>query len=229
MIDYTKLRKKLIPEPDGQDTLVLRVGTISAIDAATGSTTVTLVDGAVVPAVPVLGSARFAVGTVVQILSYRGSLLVIGGAASKGSQPAELTTVSAGNGTTTATGFTNVLTVTAPVLSSFGVPFIAPPSGKVAVFGRSLGAHSVINGFSHLDFEVKTGTVIGSGSSVRGPDDLTTSVFQSNPAGQQGNLNVFGLVTGLTPGAQYHADLVYKLTTAGTGTYNRRHVMVLPQ
>lgn len=229
MIDYTKLRKKLVPEPDGQDVLKLRTATVTAIDSSTGATTITMSDGAVVANVPVLGGAVFAVGSVVQVLSYRGSMLIIGGSGGVSSQPVELNTTVAGNGTITSTGFTNAVTPQTGVTAIFGVAFVAPPSGKVAVFARTLGGHSVLNGFTHMDFEVKTGTVIGSGSTARGPNDLTSAVFQSAAAGTQGWLSVTGLVTGLTPGAQYHADMVYKLTTAGTGTYNRRSIMVLPQ
>lgn len=229
-IDYTNLVKKLNPEYEvgGDPGLRLRVGTVTTL-ASDGSVDLTMADGAVVPDVPVLGGAFFAVGTVVQVLSYRGSMLVLGGSGAVSSQPVELVSVSAGNGTTTSVTFTNTLIVTPPVVATFGVAFIAPPSGKVAVFARSLGGHSVAASYVHMDFEIKTGSVIGAGANFRAPNDLTTAVLQSAVAGNQGHLSVSGLVTGLTPGADYHADMVYKLTGAGTGTYNRRQIMVLPQ
>ena len=79
-IDYTKIKKKLIPTPDGQDVLRLRTGTVSALNA-NGTVSVTL-NGATVTNVPVLSGALVLVGAVVQMLSYRGSLLVIGVTAS---------------------------------------------------------------------------------------------------------------------------------------------------
>jgi hypothetical protein len=80
MLDYTKIKKKLVPQPDGQDVLRLRAGVISSINT-NGTVSVTL-NGATVTNVPALSGALFLVGAVVQLLSYRGSLLVIGTTAS---------------------------------------------------------------------------------------------------------------------------------------------------
>lgn len=79
-IDLSKIKNKLNPPPDGQDVLRLKVGVVTAI-SSNGSITVTL-NGASVSDVPVLSGALFLVGAVVQILSYRGSLLAIGTTAS---------------------------------------------------------------------------------------------------------------------------------------------------
>jgi hypothetical protein len=226
-INYTKLKRKLVPEPDGQDVLRLRTGTIAAI-AADGTVTVTL-SGVAVVGISVLGGSAFAVGTVVQILSYRGSLLVIGAAGGQSAQAVKRNSTDNGNGTVaTATGFTNTVggTSTSPLI--FGVSFIAPPSGEVFVVARALAGTATAAGYVFLDFEVKTGATVGSGTIVRAGGDLTASVFQSSTASQQGTLITDDVVTGLTPGAAYNATLIYR-SSAGTGSFNRRHIAVLPQ
>lgn len=76
MIDYSTLKKKLNPERDGQDLLQLRVGVVTAI-AADGTASVTI-NGVTVTKVNRLAEATITVGAIVQIVSYRGSLLIIG-------------------------------------------------------------------------------------------------------------------------------------------------------
>jgi len=77
-LDYTKLLRKLTPETQvgGDPGLQLRTGTVTAL-AADGTATVTL-NGGSVPNVPVLGNVSLVVGAVVQMLSQRGSLLILG-------------------------------------------------------------------------------------------------------------------------------------------------------
>lgn len=75
-IDYTRLLERLIPEPGGEDKLRLRTGVIAAVNAE-GTVSLTL-SGVTVTNVPVLNHVMVAVDAVVQVLSYRGSLLVIG-------------------------------------------------------------------------------------------------------------------------------------------------------
>lgn len=219
----SKIKKKLLPAIDGTDVLRLRTAVVSAI-AADGTTSITL-SGATVTNVPSLGGAVFAVGSVVQVASYRGSLLILGAAGGVSSQPARLNATDNTNGVP-GTTFTNSITGTSPAI--FGVAFVGPPSGKVLVMGRCLAGCSAVNGYSFLDFEIKTGATIGSGSTFRGPNDLTCSIFQSSTANQQGTVSPSDLVTGLTPGAQYNAALVYRVGS-GTGLFNRRWIAVLPQ
>ena len=76
MLDYTKIKKKLVPTPDGQDVLRLRTAVISSVNA-NGTANLTL-NGASVPNVPALGSAALWAGSTVQVLGYRGSLLIVG-------------------------------------------------------------------------------------------------------------------------------------------------------
>lgn len=220
-INLSKIKKKLNPEPDGQGLLRLQAATVSAI-AADGTVDLNL-NGATVTDVPCLDSARFVVGQSVQVLSYRGSLLVIGGSGKPTSQPVQ-TEGTTTNGTTTSTGFTNSLTTT----GTHGVAFIAPPSGRVWVLGRTLAGNSNAGAFCHVDVEIRAGSTVGSGSVWRAASNSTASAFQSDSANQQGSLTADALVSGLTPGAAYNAALCY-FVNAGTGTFNRRHITVLPQ
>lgn len=75
-IDYTKLLAKLNPEPGGEDVLRLRVGTVSVVNS--DGTLNVAISGVVIPSIPRLQSAALNTGDVVQVISYRGSLLVIG-------------------------------------------------------------------------------------------------------------------------------------------------------
>jgi hypothetical protein len=228
MIDYVSLMNRLFPKPDGEAPVTLRTATVTAIDAD-GTADINL-SGVTVANVPVLGGAVFIVGTVVQVLSTRGSLLIIGGANAAKSSPVEQASLSGGEGTMGGTGFTNGLAGTvAPNTSVFGVAFIAPPSGRVAVFARSSVRHDTVSGLSSIDFEVKTGSTIGAGSGVWGPDDLRIATFRAAVAGAGSAISVTGLPTGLTPGGAYHADMVYKGSASGNSIFYKRHIMVIPQ
>lgn len=80
-LDVTKLIEKLDPRPGGQDKVQLRTGTV---DAVNGDGTLDVVlSGVVVPDVPRLASVGALVGDAVQVQVYRGSMLVVGLAASQ--------------------------------------------------------------------------------------------------------------------------------------------------
>lgn len=223
-INLSKIKKKLNPEPDGQGLVRLQTATVSSI-AADGTVDI-LLNGATVADVPCLGSARFVSGQAVQVLSYRGSLLVIGGSGKPSSQA-----VSAVGSTTSSTAaavgttFVNSLTGT----GIHGVAFIAPPSGKVDVLGRAVGSNATAGGFVLLDFEIRAGSSIGSGTVFRASNNSTAGVFQSSTASQQATLVTGDVVSGLTPGAAYNACVTYAAGAAGQNlVYNRRHIKVLP-
>jgi hypothetical protein len=82
--DYTKLLEKLVPSSDGEPVLTLRTATVDTVNAD-GTVDLELGSGVIVPNVPCLDNVTTAAGLVVQVLSARGSLLVIGGS-SKGGQ-----------------------------------------------------------------------------------------------------------------------------------------------
>jgi hypothetical protein len=233
-IDYTKLRQKLTPEDQvgGDPGLQLRVGTIQAI-ASDGTVTLNL-SGVNITDVNVLDGAVFSVGTVVQVLSYRGSLLVIGASNVKSSQPVSLVGVPS-SGVAPGTSFINSLTAGGggPTTGGIhGVAFIAPPSGTVLVMGRAVGGNETAGQYGIMDFEVKTGSVVGSGGTIRAGSDNAAGGHQSATNGSLGTISTSELVTGLTPGAVYNAALVYRSSSAsGTeeGLFNRRYIAVLPQ
>lgn len=76
MIDYTKLLDKIDPQPGGEDTLRLRTGIVDAINV--DGTLDVEISKVVVPNVPRMDNLVVAVGQSVQVLSYRGALLVMG-------------------------------------------------------------------------------------------------------------------------------------------------------
>lgn len=80
-LDLTRLIEKLDPRPDGQDKVQLRTGTVAAVNGD-GTLDVTL-SGVVVPDVPRLASVGALVGDAVQVQVYRGSMLVVGLAATQ--------------------------------------------------------------------------------------------------------------------------------------------------
>lgn len=82
MIDYTKLLKKLTPDRDGEPNTHLRTAVVSAVNA--NGTVDILMSGVTVPGVPRLAEATVQVGATVQMLAFRGSLLVIGQAMGSG-------------------------------------------------------------------------------------------------------------------------------------------------
>lgn len=221
-IDLTKIKNKINPPPDGQDVARLKTAVVAAYDSADGTVDITL-NGTTITNVPVLSGAAFAVGSNVQVLSYRGSLLIIG-ASGVGAQAVEATG-STSNGTTTSTSYTNTLTTT----GIHGVAFVAPPSGKVQFIGRSSGGSSTVGQYAQLDYEVKTGSTVGSGSVIRATSNNTASVFLSSTSGGQGPLNVSGIISGLTPGAVYNVALTYASSNgASTASFNRRYAAVYP-
>jgi hypothetical protein len=123
-IDYTKLLEKLHPQKDGEDHVSLRTGTVNAVNA-NGTLDITMSSGVVIPSVPKLATAYAPAGTVVQILSIRGSLLVIGGNGTGGANgPMAKTGTASGIGPTASTSF---VSATIP----FGVTFPAAPNVHV--------------------------------------------------------------------------------------------------
>jgi hypothetical protein len=77
-VDYTNLLKKIVPEKDGEDTLRIRVATVFTVNV-NGTLDIIMSSGVIVPGVSKLSSAYATAGEVVQVISLRGSMLVIGG------------------------------------------------------------------------------------------------------------------------------------------------------
>jgi hypothetical protein len=223
-INLSKIKKKLNPGPDGQGPLRLQSATVSAI-ASDGTVNITL-NGATVTDVPVLGSARFVSGQAVQVLSYRGSLLILGGSGKPSGQPAAATGGSTDTGTTTSGTFVTSLSAGT---ATAGVAFIAPPSGRVLVLCKSAASNNTAGDYSVMDFQVRQGATINSGTVVRATNENTAGVFQSSTANNQGTIVASDLVTGLTPGAAYNVTMAFRQGNGGTASFNRRQAIVTPQ
>lgn len=153
MIDYTKLRKKLIPEPDGESNLILRTATVDVVNSD-GTVDLLMSSGVLIPGVPRLAGAYAPEDAVVQVLSLRGSLLVLGavndGPALGGLQAIKTGTLNAGP--TAASSFST------PV--SFGVTFPAIPSVHVGLAGS--GANPTAQWIYHALSQSTTGfTLLG--------------------------------------------------------------------
>lgn len=135
---------------------------------------------------------------------------------------ATATTVSAVDDTARTTTSTSYTSVLSPA-GICGTAFVAPASGKVLVH---IGVDSDNNGagFSASTFQIRTGTVVGSGTIFTAAAD-NRSVFETGTDGQ--NWGKTFLVTGLTAGADYNAEFLHRVNT-GTGTYARRNLIVQP-
>lgn len=138
------------------------------------------------------------------------------------------------NGSTNSVStFVNSLTTT----GIRGVSFIAPPSGKVRVMGAVGGfvafSSASVATYTLVDFEIRAGSTVGSGTVFRASDPNTCSQFQhvvlTATLCSGGQHTVLDVVTGLTPGAVYNACLTYCLNSTGTGisgNFNRRKIVV---
>jgi hypothetical protein len=118
----SKIKKKLLPATDGQDVARLRTATVVSVNA-NGTLNLTL-NGTTVSSVPRLAGAFAVAGSVVQVISYRGSLLVLG-AVAPGPAGAMVKT---GSATVGPLGI-NLTSFTAVV--AFGVTFPAAPNVHV--------------------------------------------------------------------------------------------------
>jgi hypothetical protein len=223
-IDLSMIKKKLNPPPDGQDVLRLKVGVVAAIDAD-GTVDLTL-NGTTVTNVPCLGSAQFAVGQTVQVLSYRGSLLVLGGS---GAPAAQAVSATGGNGDTGTTTNTSFITALSGGTASWGVAFIAPPSGRVLVTCKAAAFNNTANSYAVLDFQVRLGSTVNAGTIFRNVSEDTAGVIRSGVANQQCTIVASDVISGLTPGAVYNVTLGYHAAVSGTASFNRRQAIVIPQ
>lgn len=75
-MNYTKLLKKLSPERDGEPPAHLRTGVIDTVNS--DGTVDVVMSGVTLTSVPKLESAIVSAGDNVQMISFRGSLLVLG-------------------------------------------------------------------------------------------------------------------------------------------------------
>lgn len=138
----SKIKKKLLPAIDGTDVLRLRTGVVSAVNS--DGTCDVVISGATVAAVPRLMEASVAVSTVVQMLSYRGSLLIIGRSAS-GGQSAGLGLWARGQATSNTGTITTSLTSLSLVTNT--VTFVKNRVYEIKTHG---GVQSTATGYADL-------------------------------------------------------------------------------
>lgn len=198
--NLTKLRKKLIPPPDGQDVLRLRAGVVSAVNSD-GTCDVVLA-GATVPGVPRLQEASVAVSAVVQLLSYRGSLLIIGRSAS-GGQTAGLGLWARGQSTSASSGITSTTPVTTGLVTNT-VTFVKNRVYECRTHGGV--SNATANSYADLRPYRNTGTQLGEWFRFPTPSN---AVFNASAGGIY-----------FTPAANVSgAVALYAATSAGTLTH----------
>lgn len=118
-LDYTSLLKKLTPDRDGEPHTHLRTGVVAAINSD-GTLDITMSSGVLVPDVPKLAGAYAPVGAAVQMISFRGVLLVIGATSdntSSGPMYRANTTIRTSVSSSVTTTETTIDSVTAPLVS----------------------------------------------------------------------------------------------------------------
>lgn len=219
-IDYNKLLSKIVPQPDGEDELRIRTGVISALNA-NGTVDLTL-SGAVFPGVAVLDGVGVAVGAVVQVLSSRGYLLVLGGSSAGGSARVETTApTSVSTSSTTYTPFTST--------DIHGAVFRAPASGavKITLMGWLGVSHTSVATRSWLAGQVREGDVINSGTIVQAAADARAGMSQNSTtaAFDYKYVNVSYTSGGLVPGSAYNVTGLVRVTAGTVATQDRRIIV----
>lgn len=116
-------------------------------------------------------------------------------------------------------------TTYAPGASACGVTFIAPTSGRVQVswFARY---ESNSTNFTFISAAVRTGGVIGSGTSVAvASDGVAIETAAGTDVNQQ--YPMYRMVTGLSAGSTYNAQIEMKVS-ANTSDIFDRNITVIP-
>ena len=220
--DYTKLLNKLVPKAGGEDTARIRTMVVSSVNS---DGTVNLsTSGVIIPNIPLLGNASAIVGEPVQVLTIRGSAIVLGPVG--GSQIV-------GTAWNRSTSTVNV-TSTSAVGSGFGVAFTAPPSGMVMVWWRDRLSFDKTSGMLRRlisRIEVRTGSIVGSGTPVYTSNDddaVEIGASVSGTFGMRGNGSSMVRISGLTPGNAYNVEIAHRLnnTTDTTATSESRSILV---
>lgn len=210
-------------QDDGQDVARLRTGVISAVNT-NGTVDVTL-SGVTVAGVPHLMSAGIEVGTIVQLLSYRGSLLVLGTSAGSGQSIGgswydEVDTNPAGTTSTTGTAYMSV-TLPGPGTYAFSVHLLFTLTTATGVPGFALGGTSTPSSYRWASVCTPAGSTTGqqglqaSGTSYPTNVEILSQTLLAAVA-TYGAILINGRVT-VTAGG----TLTFRVgRTSGTGTVN---------
>lgn len=124
---------------------------------------------------------------------------------------------------TTTTGYTETLSPA----GLCGVAFIAPISGTVRIDWKADMSNATASALCAMSFNVRSGTVVGSGTLFLGASDDIAARNDNPSTGSTGlhDYSCFSIVSGLTAGASYNVSLSQR-TNAGTLTVARRNVIV---
>lgn len=107
-----------------------------------------------------------------------------------------------------------------------GVAFTAPPSGRVLVTIGSAFDGNAADTWSMMGFQIRTGSVVGSGTIVYAANDNDTCGIMGTNDAANGRST---LVTSLIAGTSYNAQALYKrFSGSGTAFYARRTISVIP-
>lgn len=135
------------------------------------------------------------------------------------SVPAAVTATDAGAVSTASTTFTNLA-------GDPGVAFTAPPSGRVLVSIGSAFDGNAADTWSMMGFQIRTGSVVGSGTIVYAANDNDACGTMGTNDAAIGRTT---LVTSLIAGSPYNAQALYKrFSGSGTAFYARRTISVIP-
>ena len=74
-IDYTKILARIVPKADGEDTVRWRTGIVAVVNATTLDVTIS---GVTVADVKMLKHVSATVNDIAHMVSYRGTLIVVG-------------------------------------------------------------------------------------------------------------------------------------------------------
>lgn len=124
---------------------------------------------------------------------------------------------------TTRTLATSTFTSVLSPPNALGVPFTAPPSGKVLVT-LNVNEQGTGTAFTASSVSIRTGSSLGIGTLILSSAFSTGRVDYN---GQGSRAGVVQPVSGLTPGQPYNAVMEHMAST-GTGTFQWRALMVQP-
>ncbi len=123
------------------------------------------------------------------------------------------------SGTTTQTSFTSTLTGG----TACGVAFLAPSSGQIEIVNTAAIFNSGAND-TYVSWELRTGAVIGSGTSIIGPDN--NRALRHNGTTTERS-SIADSVSGLSPGNAYNVRQMFRVNI-GMGTYVSKALSVKP-
>lgn len=112
-----------------------------------------------------------------------------------------------------------------------GIAFTAPPSGIVVVLFHCRAESNTIGVSVHTSVAIREGVTVGSGTVVSAATDeqgLQSQTDASGGANQRSAAGTFRVISGLTAGNSYNAQVEFRMATAGNGDIFDRSVAVIP-